>query len=217
MSRPSHKLSLSHKSLPPLSFSLLTSLPLPLPLATCYLLPSILGVSHFPLSFSLFSGSFIEDFEFWCSSLQCFLWCLFMYFIVNGFDWSFMDSVLIFFWTGFFWEKDCEFVCVCVFSFVSFILFSFYGIFGFLNDYDGIWLVNHIVFDFGQWLTKPEIPEMIGRKIEKRYREYFQREKREKISGEFQIPFGYSTKTRRLALHKHSPKLYCRLNSTKSL
>ena len=87
-----------------------------------------------------------------------------------------------------------------------FILFSFYGIFGFLNDYDGIWLVNHIVFDFGQWLTKPEIPEMIGRKIEKRYREYFQREKREKISGEFQIPFGYSTKTLRLALHKRTKK-----------
>ena len=28
-------------------------------------------------------------------------------------------------------------------------LFSFYGIFGFLNDYDGV-CVNYIVFDFGQ-------------------------------------------------------------------
>ena len=41
-------------------------------------------------------------------------------------------------------EKDCEFVCICVLSFVS---FPFYGIFEFLNDYDGVWVVNCIVFD----------------------------------------------------------------------
>ena len=39
--------------------------------------------------------------------------------------------------------------------FVRFLLFlfSFYGILGFLN---GVWIVNYIVFDFGQWLTKPD-------------------------------------------------------------
>ena len=117
ISRPSPKLSLSHKSLPPLSFSLLTSLPPPLPLATCYLLPSILGVSHFPLSFSLFSGSFYRRFRI----LMLLLTMLSLRF------------VYVFY---------CQWV----------------------------------------WLIWSSHPEMIGRKIEKRYREYFQREKREKIS-----------------------------------
>ena len=39
-----------------------------------------------------------------------------------------------------------------LFVFVCFLLFlfSFYGIFGFLNDYDGVCVVNYIMFDFGQ-------------------------------------------------------------------
>ena len=78
---------------------------------------------------------------------------MFMYFIFNGFVLSFMDSIsfFFFFWfcflwfeMGYFWDKDCEFVCIYVFSFVS---FSFYGIIGFLNDYDGVWVVNCDVFD----------------------------------------------------------------------
>ena len=118
----------------------LTSLPSPPLLVTCYhrILPlniTILGVSLFPLSFSLFSGSFIEDFEFWCSSLRCFLWgCLCILFSMGLNDLLWIQFNFFFFLNGFFfviWNKiflrERLWICLrlCVF-FCFFFLFMVY-------------------------------------------------------------------------------------------